>query len=201
MKLPKNESKDFEIAPAGNHMAVCYKVIDLGTQEVTWQGNLKSQRKILIGWELAEELMSDGRPFSVTSRYTFSTYERAKFRQHLESWRGKPFAESDFGPEGFDVRNLIGVGCLLNLIHNESDGRTYANISSIAKLPKGTKAPELVNESIYFSFDEPDVEVYNSLPERTREVIEESPEWEAWNNGRASAATPETEAVGDEVPF
>lgn len=179
MKLPKSENKDFELVPAGNHLAVCFQVIDLGTQTVEWQGVSKQQRKVRIGWELPGELMADGRPFMISNRYTFSTYERAKLRQHLESWRGKPFEDSDFGDDGFEVKNLIGCGCMLNVIHNKSGDRTYANIQSIAQMPKGQKVGELVNEPVYFSLEEPDAGIWDSLPDWLQEVIGRSPEYQA----------------------
>lgn len=211
MKLPKNDKTDFEIAPAANHVACCFKLIDLGTQKVEWQGTEKLQRKVLIGWELTNEMMADGRPFVISNRYTFSTYERAKFRQHLESWRGKAFDdEKDFGNDGaFDAKNLLGVGCLLNVVHAKSkDGsKTYANVAGIAPIPKGTTPPVPINDQIYFSLDEPDQDVYDSLPDWVQEVISKSPEFEALtqpvtDEKAAEPTTTETPAPpDDEIPF
>lgn len=202
MKLPENKSSDFQIAPAGNHTAVCFEVIDLGTQEVEWQGQKKQQRKVMIGWELPDERMDDDRPFIISNRYTFSVYERAKFRQHLESWRGKKFEESDFGPDGFDVKNLIGKGCLLNVIHTESNGKTYANISSIATMPKSMKTPDLENEPVYFSFEEYDENVLKSLPEWIQETISKSPEFQSvQTDSTQQSNVDQSDDLGDDVPF
>ena len=108
MKMPEPEVKaDFEMCPAGAHLAVCYQVIDLGTQLTNYQGKEKQQRKVFIGWELPNELMEDGRPFVVGKRYTFSSYERATLRMHLESWRGSKFSDDEIS--GFNIRNLLGV--------------------------------------------------------------------------------------------
>ena len=201
MKLPENKSSDFQIAPAGNHTAVCFEVIDLGTQEVEWQGQKKQQRKVMIGWELPDERMDD-RPFIISNRYTFSVYERAKFRQHLESWRGKKFEDSDFGPDGFDVKNLIGKGCLLNVIHTENNGKTYANISSIATMPKSMETPELENEAVYFSFEEYDENVLKSLPEWIQETISKSPEFQSVQTVSAQQSNvSQSDDLGDDVPF
>ena len=62
---------DFKDPPEGTHPARCYRVIDLGTQEVDFQGQIKHQRKVLVSWELqCEERMDDGRPFSIGKKYT-----------------------------------------------------------------------------------------------------------------------------------
>lgn len=199
MKLPPNDHKEFELAPAGNHLAVCFQVIDLGTQQVEWSGQVKKQRKIILGWELPNEKMDDGQPFMISSRYTFSSFERAKLMLHLNSWRGRPFTDEEYG--SFEMENLIGKGCFLNLIHEPSkDGsRTYCNIASIAALPKGTKTPELTNQPVYFSLDEPDEAVWHELPEWMQEIISRSPEYQALRNGPPVEA--EQPFEDDEVPF
>ena len=196
MKLPKNETHEFEIAPAGNHLAVCYMVVDLGTQTISWEGQQKEQHKIQIAWELPNERMGDGRPFIISNRYTFSTYDRAKFRQHLESWRGVPFQDSDFGEDGFDVKNIIGKGCLLNLIHNAKGDKTYCNIASIAALPKGTATPELENDSVYFDLQNPDHNVFDQLSEWLQETISKSPEFKL-----LTAKAPADTDPNSEIPF
>ena len=56
MFLPKgNANGSYTPAPAGTHIAICVKVIDLGTQRVEWQGDVKLQHKVLLAWELVDE--------------------------------------------------------------------------------------------------------------------------------------------------
>ena len=179
MKLPKPTEGSFEPAPAGNHLAVCYRLVDLGTQESPMYG---AKHQILIGWELTDCMMDDGRPFVIGRRYTLSSHEKARLRHDLESWRGKRFEDRDFGPDGaFDIRNVIGVGCFLNVVHSDHDGKTYANIEAVAALPKGTPAPTLANSPVYLSLDqgEFDSDVFNGLSDRMRETIAASPEFQA----------------------
>ena len=56
-----NTGGDFKPAPAGSHLARCYRIIDLGTQKVVWKGTEKAMKKIIIGWELHGE-DADGKP-------------------------------------------------------------------------------------------------------------------------------------------
>lgn len=204
MYMPPNNGGDFELSPAGTHLAICYRVIDLGTQKVDWQGKTKEQRKVMLSWELPDEKMSDGRPFAISQRYTFSSSEKAIFRQHLESWRGAPFKDSDFGPGGFDIRNILGKPCLLTVVHAEKGGRTYANIKGVAKPMKGTVAPDPVNVPVFFSLEpgEFNAELYETLSDGLKEVISKSPEFlkatGAWTEPPDQGHHDE---LDDEIPF
>lgn len=129
----------FTPAPAGTHAAICVDVIDHGMVELTWQGKTQSKHKISIAWQIAED-MENGKPFLVRRRYTLSLHEKASLRKDLESWRGRAFTSAEL--EAFDVENLLSVGCLLNIIHNETQsGATYANVAGVMRLPKGMQAP------------------------------------------------------------
>ncbi len=177
--LPKKEENSFETTPAGVYTAVCYRVIDLGTQlEGFGEEEKKPKHKIMLSWELhGEHVMQDGRPFSAHKKYTFSSNEKSSLRKHLEAWRGLAFTDDDFGK--FDIGVLIGKACMMQIVHNvgEKDGNTYANISSIMKLPKGMPTPELVNEPIYFSLNEFDDIKLAKLSDSLKQTIMKSPEY------------------------
>jgi hypothetical protein len=181
MYMPANNGGDFTPPPAGTHLSVCYRVIDLGTQQVDWQGESKQQHKLMLSWEIPEEKMDDGRPFTISQRYTFSSHEKSRFRQDLEAWRGAKFTEADLAgpPNGFHVRKLLGVPCLLTIVHNVKQGKTYANISTVTKIMKGMQAPPLVNERVYLSLDpaEFNQETFDKLSSGLRAIIEKSPEY------------------------
>lgn len=182
MKLPSlvGEYKPLE---AGTHTAVCFQVLDFGTQEDTYEGRTSSRPKVWLGFEVPSELKSDGEPFVIGREYTFSSSERSTFRKHLQAWRGKPFEDSDFGPNGsFDVENLIGVGCLISVEHN-ANGR--AVITSIMALPKGTPAPEAKSGKSFLdlSSGELNQELFDSLPEWMQERIAKSPEFAEVSGG------------------
>jgi hypothetical protein len=185
MYLPPPTEGDFELPPAGTHLAVCYRVIDLGTQTGTYLGQPKTQHKVLVSWELADELMKDARPFTISQRYTWSMSEKATLRKHLESWRGAAFTESDFGPNGFNIKNIIGKGCLLTITHAEKNGKNYANITSVGKLMKGMTAPPPRNEISYLWLN-PGLfspEVFHKLSQGLQGTIMQSPEYRDVTNG------------------
>ena len=208
MYMPPKTGSEFVPPPAGTHMAICYRVIDLGTQQSEWQGKPKRQHKVLLSWELPDELMEDGRPFMVNQRYTLSSSEKSRFRQDLESWRGKKFEDSEFGPGGFDIRKLLGVSCLLGIVHVHKDDNTYANISSIVKLPKNMLAAKPVNPPVFFDLAAFDRAVFEALSDGLKQVIIRSPEYHATISGQSgepiSDAPPpasEEDYGGSNIPF
>jgi hypothetical protein len=204
MTLPKPNDSDFVPPPPGTHLAICYRVIDLGTQMVEWQGQAKKQHKIMLSWEMPNELMADGQPFSISQRYTWSSSEKARLRQDLESWRGKKFTDADFGPGGFDIKNIIGKGCLLNIVHNTKGDKTYANIAAIVQLPKGTSIPPKKNADVFFSLSAFDPETFSGLSEGLRNIIAKSPEYGEVmrkKEGIGDAGPEKSKDFDDDIPF
>jgi len=126
---------DYTPAPAGVYQAVCCDVVDLGIVESEWQGQKKSAHKVRLIWQI-DARMDDGRPFTVSSRYTASLHEKARLRADLQSWRGRAFTVEEL--QRFDLEKLIGAGCLLNVMHTSRNGKTYADVASIMPLPART---------------------------------------------------------------
>jgi hypothetical protein len=206
--IASTQSEDFELTPSGTIAGICYRVIDIGTQQSEYQGQVKRAKKITLSWELPSEKMADGqRVFSIHKRYTLSLHEKAVLRKDLESWRGVPFTDDEL--KGFDIRNLLGKPCLLGIVHEESKGKTYANISSILKLPKGMPAPEPVNTPVQFDLSEFDQTVYDSLSDSLKATIAKSPEYQELKGGHKTEPNtvdgrefaPPDATLSEEVPF
>jgi len=217
MKIPEENGGNFEPTPEGQHPAVCTRFIDLGTQTVKTQYGVKDQRKVVIGWEIPEQRKKytyEGKdfdkPFLHTERYTWSMHEKATLRQRLEAWRGKKFTQDDFGV--FNVRNLIGKGAMMQIIHDPKEGGgVYANISSIMYLKDAPRSEE-VPISFTLDPDEQDDDerdaMFNRLSENMQKMIMESPEWKALKGeGPPMDDGPGSENPGDglddgsDIPF
>jgi len=174
-------SKKFEIIPAGSYPARCYSMIELGTNEETYQGVSKMVNKVRITWELPTETMvfkeeRGPEPRVISKEFTLSMHEKANLRAFLENWRGKSFTEKE--AEAFDVTNLLGVPCLLSITHKAAtNGNTYANISSVSLLPKGMECPDMINERQELSFDDFNQELFDQLPDFIKEKISMSEEY------------------------
>jgi hypothetical protein len=123
---------DYENHPEGQYRAVCMDVVDLGEVENKKYG--KVQHKVALVFH-TEKKMKDGRPFEVWERFTASLDEKAHLRKFLQGWRGRAFTAEEIN--GFDLEKLIGVNAYVQIIHNVSGDKTYANIDTVMLLPKG----------------------------------------------------------------
>lgn len=181
LTMPKENSGEYTLCPTGNHTAICVSVIDLGTQVKDYAGEVKERREIRIEWEVCEELRDDGSPFKLWKTYTFSSSQKSNLRKDLESWRGVKFTDKELGPGGFQISDVLGKPCLLNVVHTERNGNVYPDIASLARLPKGMPIPVPANELLLFSLEpsEYDASVMPKLHEKVQEIIRSSPEWAA----------------------
>lgn len=184
--IATNDGGNFEMTPEGVHIARCYRMVDLGTQESEFQGQKKTQRKIMIGWELlGDDRMADGNTFAISKRYTLSMHEKAQLRRDLEAWRGRAFTREEEAQ--FDVSRVLGTYCMLNIMHEERNGKTYANIASIMPLPKGMPKPASPNPCYLFDIDAPDMEIYSRFGEKLKATIAAAPEWKVAGRGAGVA--------------
>lgn len=197
MKLPP-PSAERELPPEGNHLGTCIALIDLGTQDSSYLGKVKHQRKVYIEWVLPNEVDSEGRQHTVGKRYTLSSDERANLRKDLESWRGRRFCDDDFhGERAFDLSSILGANCLVSVVHHEREGKVYANVMGISSLPKGTPVPTADHPATYLSLDPEsfDADAFSRLSEGIRKVIAASPEYKA-----VAGSVPDSVRY-DDIPF
>lgn len=129
-----NGNSTFKPAPAGTYQAVCADIVDLGMVKSEWQGKERTVHKIRIYWLLDEVNPEIGKPYLVTKTYNLSLNEKATLRKDLEAWRGVAFTDDEL--DGFDVEKLIGVNCMVGVVHNKAGENTYANVASLAKIHK-----------------------------------------------------------------
>ena len=186
----------------GTHLGVCCMLIDLGLQyNETYKS---SSRKVLIGWEIPDQTieLDDGpHPRNLFRRYTASLNERASLRADLAAWRGRDFTPEELA--AFDLRNILGKSCLINVIHKEYNGKTSASIQNIMALPKGMQAGKLSGAPVVFDLDADPLEEIEHLPAWIGEVIRKSETYKDRVSKKTQDQNPFSE-LGDEeeeLPF
>lgn len=213
--IATGSNTEFKPVPEGSHMAVCYRVIDLGTQRWEYQGEPQIGRKVMLFWELHGEAedgspltTEDGRPLSISKKYTLSLGKKANLRADLESWRGRAFTEQELA--GFDIGSLLGAPCMVTVKHNASGGKTYANVASVTRFPAALKnmKPDAKNEPQLFDVNERNMRVFDTLPDWLTDIIKQSVEWSGHkqtNLASAGAAAGRTanavNDMDDDIPF
>lgn len=181
--IEESKGGDFKPTPEGQHEMVCCRVVDLGTHESEFQGQVRHPRKVLITWEIPSirtEIDGQDKPALHSERFTWSFHEKASLRKTLENWRGTPFKQEDFAgpPNGFHIRKLVGVPCYAQIMHETgANGRTYANMTSIMRYPgKSDSWPKAESELIFFDLDDFDQATFDKLPKRIKATIAATPE-------------------------
>ena len=128
--------------PEGTFQAVCNGVWDIGLQETTFKGVTKMKYQIIIQWELNETINDPedpekhGNRYVIRKKYNNIFSNRASLKIDLEAWRGKAFTPPEI--MDFNIENLVGANCLLQITRNETESGTYSNITGVMKMPKGT---------------------------------------------------------------
>lgn len=168
----------------GSYPCRLVQVILLGTQKQRpFQGQEKPPAmEIMLTYEFLDEFLKDedGNDIEDKPRWLSETIpfhnlevERAKSTQRYIAL--DPNIEHDG-----DWAALIGTPCMVNVIVREGQGKNkgkmYENISNVSAMrPKeAAKAPELVNPPKVFDFYDPDMEVFNALPQWIQDKMKEA---------------------------
>jgi hypothetical protein len=208
MKFQAKGNSDFKIPPAGNHVAICNMIVDMGMQPGSGQYP-DPKPQVHIRFELCNELheYEDKAGHKVTApmvigrTFTASMSVKGHLRKFIEGMYGKPFPNDEAAAD-FDFSKIAGKKCLLNVVHVERPPKTYANIQSATPLPKGmVDSTEQYNKTIYFSLDDPDKEAFNRIPNWLKEKIENRLAEAGSTTQPDAPAAGETEKFDDEVPF
>lgn len=177
-----------ELIPAGNYIARCYQMIEIGTTTENIMGKTVTSKKARIGWELPTELKvfreeNGEQPLVISKEYTLSMNEKSNLRKDLKSWRGKDFTEDE--AKCFDITKLLGVPCMLNIIHKPSVSdptKVYEQIAGITPMPKGMAAPAQINSTFLLSYDDFDQAKFDSLPDFIKDKMKSSEEYTKISN-------------------
>ena len=176
------ETKTYERADSGVYAARCIQVVELGTHDNEYKGEVKQRKELMIVWELAE-LMQDGRPFTVNWRGTNSLNEKSGLYKMLVGWRGKAFTPQELAK--FELKNILDKLCMVNVTKETSKaGKEYNKMVSVMPLPKGMTVPERANELVDFGInDMDDKELFALLWPWVQNIVKDSKEGKAYFEG------------------
>ncbi len=160
MKAPKGKPR--ELAPEGTHNAILVQIIDLGTQP---SGNpkFKDSRRLQLAFELVGPGLKteDGSPFVQYRQYTFSSHAKSQLAKDFKAW----LSVKDMSD--YDVDAALGKQALVTIEHKEIESGTFANVSNISAVPKGSKMFKATEplKSFYLDPKEFDEAAFKELPE------------------------------------
>ena len=200
MTFPASGGGDFKRLEPGTYAAVCDMVVLMGYQPGS-AAFPKPRLKVYIRWQVPEERTDDDRPMVVGATLTASMNEKAQLRQLLEGWRSKKFSDED--AEAFDVAKLIGQPCMVSVVEKDVGGKTYSNVASVSKLPKGLPAPALEGEALVYwnTRSTEDGFVFRKLPQWLQKKIEEQIEPTSQPANAPHPVTAGGDDPDDDIPF
>lgn len=180
-KIPSGgNTNTYAAMDAGSYPARLVRVVDIGVQpQRAYQGKEKPPvRMIQVTYELSDEFAKDedGQEMTDNPRWVWEefpfyslTSDRAKSTIRYNALD----PAHDFGG---DWSQLISSPCVVTI--TREPGRNdpsmfFNNISNVSAMraKEAEKLPSLVNEPLLFDMDEPNLDVFNKLSERTQNRI------------------------------
>ena len=171
------------VLEAGNYPARIAQVIDLGLQtQRPYEGKAKAPaNEIMVTYELVTEFLEDedGNPDESKPRWVSERFPLFS----LGSDRAKSTIRYNAIDPGRDCDGdwslLVGKPCLVAIVNNvsKSNGKTYNNVGGVSLPIKGMVVPENINPTKFFTLEDPDMEVFESLPDWIQGIIQENLEF------------------------
>lgn len=203
MSLKVKNKKGPTLPPidGGTYPAVCVGVIDLGEQH-----NEKFNKyadKVLFIWELPRVLIDvegEQKPRWLSRDFSATLNEKSNLTKFLVSWRGKNFTEEELNGDGFDLKQMLGEGCLLQVIVEEKEGKQYNRITGCVGLPEEMPAPVTASDLLWFDMDEWDDDAIAKFPEWVQGKIKKSTQYQK-NHAPDTAVEVKAPSAESECPI
>lgn len=123
--------KVYEQMTEGLHNVTITKVEDLGLQET----NFGTKDRARLVFTAQDQKDKEGNAVEVFMSVTKSLHAKSQLGKVLAALKIPVGAE-------FDLNDIVGVKCQVVIQHNEKDGKTYANITSV--IPVSKKSAETI---------------------------------------------------------
>lgn len=181
------------------------QVISMGLQK---QREFKGEAKdpaydLYLTYEFLDEFMKDEEGNEIKDKPRWLS-ERIPFHS-LESDLAKStkryYALDPEGKFDGDWSKLAGTPGMLTITKSKpkEGGKVYNNVAGLSGMREkdAAKAPKLVNPPKVFDLDDPDMEVFQSLPQWLQDAIKENLEYEGSALEKAVQALPPSAKGGD----
>lgn len=176
-----NKGPQQEPIEVGTYPCRVVQVLDLGVQaQQPYQGEEKPPaHEIMITYEFLDEFVKDedGNDVEDKPRWLSETMPLRNLDSDLAKSTKRYYAIDPNDDLDGDFLGLVGLPCMVTVDNREGKGKhagkVFTNVANVATMrPKeAAKAPELINPPKVFELENPDLEVFNSLPEWVQDKI------------------------------
>ena len=176
--MPEGNRKKQAGVEAGNYLARLVQVIDMGLQEQRpYKGEEKPPaHEVMFTYELGTEFMvdEDGKEMEDKPRWLSETFPFHNLKADVaKSTKRIKAIDPELVHKG-NVAEMIGMPCTVTVVNNvnkKDPTKVYVDIGNVTPPMKGIPIPELKNDSRMFELDEPNMEVFESLPHWVQEKL------------------------------
>lgn len=181
-KAQANNNKAFVQQPemeAGTYPARLVQILDLGLQparKFVGKPEGKPTNRIMLTYEFVDSFMVDEEGNELEDKPRWFS-EEVNWYGIWEGARGTGAERyAAFDPDGAyegDLASCIEAPVMVTITINRKGEKVYVNIDNVAAMRKrdAEKCPELKNPPKIFDTEEPNMEIFNKLPEWLREKI------------------------------
>jgi hypothetical protein len=182
----------------------------MGIHPREYQGQVKEPaQQVALTYELADEFLldDDGQPDGAKPRWITETINLFNIESDKAKSTKRIMALDPNLVHGGDLTPLLGTPINVHLVKEEKKGKIYNNVSGLAPMREKEVAqcPALVNEPRLFDLDEPDMKVFNDLPNWLQEKIKGNLNFAgsklAKSLGDKGEAAPKAEGETDDSPY
>lgn len=190
MKEVSATNKGPKVLPReGITLAVCYAIIDLGTQTKQFPGKpATTQQLLLFAFEIPGQThvfdeAKGPQCLAVFQEYSYTCTERSKLPKVLKSWGALKNPLERITPE--ILKKYLGAPCMITIEYSKpaADGKQYANIQGnglgVTRRMQEMMVPAEYprNERIFLDLDNFDWNTFMKLAPFLRDKIKACAEW------------------------
>lgn len=176
--MPEGNRKRQAGVEAGNYLGRLVQVVDMGLQEQRpYKGEAKPPaHEVMFTYELGTEFMvdEDGNDMEDKPRWLSETFPFHNIEADLaKSTKRIKAIDPELLHKG-NLADMMGMPCTITVINNvnkKDPTKTYVDVGNVTPTMKGIPVPELKNDTRLFELDEPDMEVFESLPQWVQEKL------------------------------
>lgn len=199
-------SGGIEPVEEGTYPGRVVQIIDLGRQPREYQGQSKEPwQAVWMTYELVDEFLKkeDGsddvtKPRWVSEQFYLYNLDNDKAKSTERFNAIDPNGEADG-----DLTLLLNFPANIAVVLNKKGERVYNKVGNVTPMraKDREKCPELVNPTLLFMLDDPDMEAWERLPDFLKDIIKKNVDYQgSLLEARLEGHAPE-EADSDDVPF
>jgi hypothetical protein len=163
----QSSGKPRELCPEGTFQAELIRVYYCGVQENKFNPD-QPQPKIIFVFELDEPMLESDGNHILSTTVTYSLNEKSGLTKLFKPVLGSSYPDKP--GQTLDVDAMIGMNVMVTVSHTRKEDRTYANIASLARIPRGLQQFNATQDAFSWSCDDLNDPNYTKVPQWVRDL-------------------------------